>query len=429
MTDTIQPILFGEPRPANVAALEAELSALWRSAAEDARTQGAVTRACALTLLVYVESEEAAREVNRAVAEVTRQNPCRAIVMQVDATDSTSLPSTFAHGSTSLTVPERSRREDGERQSNRAAPSPAERDRGAGAGSPPGLTASVSAHCHLPAAGEKQVCSEQITLRARGAVGQELTSVVLPLTVSGLPIHLWWRAAHFSPPSYLEQVLRVTEHVMVDSARFLPGGSALREVAGWMEKFSGRMRVTDLNWARITPWRELIAQCFDAPERRAYLERLTEVRIEYEQESARLLTQRAQGLLLAAWLATRLGWEFVKSEEQGEGKARRFFFQAGSRPIRVERILQRVQGGGAGVCFSIELKADGSSPARFSFSRGLDGKVVRTSAEVPGMLPLGRSVRVEVLGEAEILNEELKLAGRDHVYEEALRMVARMTSH
>jgi len=45
------------------------------------------------------------------------------------------------------------------------------------------------------------------------------------------------------------------------------------------------------------------------------------------------------------------------------------------------------------------------------------------------MPPLGRNVRLEVLEEAEILNEELKLAGRDHVYEATLHMVARMTGH
>jgi glucose-6-phosphate dehydrogenase assembly protein OpcA len=382
VTDTIQPILLGEPRPANVATLEAELSALWRSAAEDPATKSAVTRACALTLLVYVEDEEAALEVNGVVAEVTQQNPCRAIVMLVEPQ-----------------------------------------------GTPPGLSAWVSAHCHLPVAGEKQVCSEQITLRAQGDAGHELTSVVLPLTVSGLPIYLWWRADHFSPPPYLDQVFRETEHMIIDSARVLPQGSALHEASAWMEKYSGRVRLTDLNWARITPWRDLIAQCFDAPERRTYLDCLSEVRIEYEQESSRLLTQRAQGLLLASWLATRLGWEFVKSEEQGEGQPRRLLFQAGNRLIRVERILQRVQGAGAGVCFSIELKADGPNPARFSFSRGLDGRVVQTSAEIPGTPPLGRSVRLEVLDEAEILNDELKLAGRDHVYEATLRMVARTTGH
>jgi hypothetical protein len=37
-------------------------------------------------------------------------------------------------------------------------------------------------------------------------------------------------------------------------------------------------------------------------------------------------------------------------------------------------------------------------------------------------------VRIEVLDEVEILNEELKVGGRDRVYEAALALVARMTS-
>jgi hypothetical protein len=53
--------------------------------------------------------------------------------------------------------------------------------------------------------------------------------------------------------------------------------------------------------------------------------------------------------------------------------------------------------------------------------------VVQTLAEVPGLPPIGRTVRIEVGDEVEILNNELMLAGRDHVYEEALALVAKMT--
>jgi glucose-6-phosphate dehydrogenase assembly protein OpcA len=381
LTNTLHPILQGEPQPANVPELEAELSALWRAAAEDPSLQNAVTRACTLTLLIAVETEEAAREVNNLVAEVTRQNPCRAIVMLVE--------------------PE---------------------------ATPPGLSAWISAHCHLPSAGEKQVCSEQITLHARGEAVHELPQVVLPLTVSELPIYLWWRAARFSLPAYFGQILRVSTHLVVDSARFQAEGTDLQDLALWLQKGLGKVRVTDLNWARITPWRELLAQCFDSPERRPYLDRLTGVRIEYEQESPRLLTQRAQGLLLAGWLASRLGWDFMKSEAAVKGAPRSFLFKAQDRLVKVERVLRRVEGGGCGVCFSIELAANGSSPARFSFSRGPDGRVVQTHAEVPGSAPIGRSVRLEVLSEVELLNGELKLARRDHIYEESLSMVARMTA-
>jgi glucose-6-phosphate dehydrogenase assembly protein OpcA len=362
-----------------VAEIEAGLSAMWRSAVESVDGKSAVSRASALTLLVYVDCEEAAREVSNLIAEVTRQNPCRAVMMVMDPK-----------------------------------------------GLPAGLMASVSAHCHMASDGEKQVCSEQITLNARGDTGRELISVVLPLTISGLPIYLWWRAGNFDMPAYFDQVLRVTQHVIVDSARFAAAGADLRSLAAWLEKQSGRIRLSDLNWARATPWREIMAQCFDSPDRRPYLYRIRQVHIEYEMESARLTAQRSQSLLLAAWLATRLGWEFERTESRGENMPRAFYFQSGGGEVKVERVLRKVEGGGSGVCFSFFIEADG---ARFSFSRGTDGKVVQTLAEVSGAAPIGRTVRIEAEGEIEILNDELMLSGRDHVYEQALALVARMTRY
>jgi len=376
MAGVIEAVGLGEPRPVDVSNLEAELSALWRTAADDRSAESAVTRACTLTLLIYVESDEAAYEVTNLVAEVTRQNPCRAIIMMLEPD-----------------------------------------------AAPGGLEAWVSAHCHLPVAGEKQVCSEQITIRARGEAGQGLPSVVLPLTVSGLPIFLWWRSNGFSPPAYFDDILRVTQHVIVDSSRFSPGARHLQDLADWIHK--SRTQLTDLNWNRITPWRQLIAQCFDAPERRPYLDRLTRVRIEYEQDSARLVTQRAQGLLLSGWLASRLGWQLVKSERKDASQPRTFYFKSANGTVTVERSFRRVDNP-CGVCFTIELTAEAAPVAKFSFRRGPDGKVVKTLAEVPGLPPIGRSVRLEVLDEAEILNEELKLGVRDRLYEEALSEVALM---
>jgi glucose-6-phosphate dehydrogenase assembly protein OpcA len=375
----LQGFALGEPRPANVGEIEAELSAMWRSPAEASGAETPVTHASALTLLVYVDCEKSAQEVSNMLAEVTQQNPCRAVVMVMDPK-----------------------------------------------GSPPVLMASVSAHCHMPAEGERQICSEQITLNAQGETGPELASVVLPLTLSGLPIYLWWRAEDFALATYFDQIVRVTQHVIVDSARFAETGADLRALAAWLEKHSGRIRLSDLNWARTTPWREVVAQCFDSPDRRPYLERIRELRIEFETDSARFSTQRAQSLLLAAWLATRLGWEFQRAETRGENMPRALYFQSGAGEVKVERVLRKVEGGGAGVCFSFVIEADG---ARFSFSRGPDGKVVQTLAEVPGLPPIGRTVRIEARDEVELLNNELLLVGRDHVYEEALALVARMTAY
>ncbi len=378
MGGTLQEFALGEPRPANVGEIEAGLSAMWRSAAEATESKSAVTRASALTLLVYMDRPEEAREVSNLLSEVTRQNPCRSVLMVMDPQ-----------------------------------------------GSPAALMASISAHCHMGAEGGKTICSEQITLNARGETGPALISVVLPLTLSGLPIYLWWRAENFAMPAYFDQILRVTQHVIVDSARFAAVGPDLRTLAAWLERNSGRIRLTDLNWGRATPWREVIAQCFDSPDRRPYLSRIRGLRIEYEMESERLTAQRALGLLLTAWLATRLGWQFRRAESQGENLPRTLFFQSGAGEVKAERILRKVDGGGSGVCFSFEIKADG---ARFSFTRGPDGKVVQTLAEVPGQAPIGQTVRIEAGEEIEILNNELMLSGHDRVYEEAMALVAHLSN-
>ena len=52
--------------------------------------------------------------------------------------------------------------------------------------------------------------------------------------------------------------------------------------------------------------------------------------------------------------------------------------------------------------------------------------IVRTRAEMPGRRPLERTARLVVMGEVELVNEELKFPDRDRVYEEALSLIAQM---
>lgn len=377
----LQSLTSGKPRAASVPDLEEELSALWRSASEGSEGEGAVTRACALTLLIYAESEEAAREVSNLVSEVTRQNPCRAIIIVEDP-------------------------------KARAAE----------------MTAWISAHCNLPAAGDKQVCCEQVTVLARGESVMGLESVVVPLTVSGLPVHLWWRARQFNPPEYFGQILRASNRVMVDSGRFANPRSDLQTLAARAQNLSGRPAVIDLNWVRLTPWRELIAQCFDSSETRPLLGRLCEARFEFERESVRKTTQETQSLLLAGWLASRLGWESVGRSEARDEEGLSLRFKRGAGEKQIQLVPCRFEGAGSGVCLSIAMKSDGASPAVFSLRRGTDAETVRESIEISGRPAVTRTVRLQVSDEVEVVNEELKFLGRDRVFEEALAMVARMTS-
>ena len=381
MAETLEHLGLGRPRPAAVADLEAELSALWRSATEAAEEGSSVMRASALTMLVFVDDRRAEAEVSRVVSRVTLQHPCRAIVMIAE-------PGT----------------------------------------SPAGLEAWVSAHCHLPTGGGKQVCCEQISVWARGDSVRDLDNVVVPLALPGLPVFLWWRAGSFSPPDYFKQILRVTDCVLVDSARFAHPAKDLAKLARTVRELSGEVVVGDLNWTRTQPWRELAAQCFDTPAHRPYLDGLTRVRIEYEEESPRAVAQGAQALLVAGWLASRLGWDLREHAGDAVSGVRSWVFRSRSGPIKVEVVPRGFEGGGKGVCFCMTMKAESPAPATFLLHRGHDGKTAITRREIAGCPPVERMARLEVFSEDELLSEEIKYPGRDAIFEEALAMVARMTA-
>ncbi len=65
--------------------------------------------------------------------------------------------------------------------------------------------------------------------------------------------------------------------------------------------------MNDLNWLRLRSWRESLAMVFDPPSRRNALEHVVQLDIDVEGDHP------LKGLLLAAWLADRLGWELVDS--------------------------------------------------------------------------------------------------------------------
>jgi glucose-6-phosphate dehydrogenase assembly protein OpcA len=370
----------GELQPAKIVDLEKELSELWRSAADDPETKLPVIRACVLTLLVYVENERAGHETLNLISQVIAQNPCRAVIMVAE-----------------------------------------EREQ------PEGLTSWISAQCHLPSSGARQVCCEQIYVRARGEAVKGLDSVVVPLAIPELPVYLWWRAGSFAPPAFLDHILRVTNRVLVDSSRFREPESDLAMLARQVERFMGPEGVafSDLNWARVTPCRELIAQCFDSVEANSYLGDLADVRLEWTRVKGAADDRRAQALLLAGWLASRLDWQPASHPAPGPSRGQVLEFQKGEKPVRVEFAMRTAESGQPAP-FSVVLKTAGTPAARFSIIESEEEGRVRTRAEIPGCPPRERSVRLQVLDQVGLLNEELKFPGRDRIYEGALSLVARM---
>ena len=128
---------------------------------------------------------------------------------------------------------------------------------------------------------------------------ERLDTALDPVLVSELPTVLWsphghWEAVH--------SLLHLTDVILVDSDDMddFDGPSAALDRAAELRRHA---YVVDLAWLRTTPWRERLAAAFDHPGRRRLLAVLDEVGVRHSAAST------ASALLLAGWLASRLGWE------------------------------------------------------------------------------------------------------------------------
>jgi glucose-6-phosphate dehydrogenase assembly protein OpcA len=256
-------------RHVDPAAIERELAALWRAEAEAHKKAGGngkpLARTLLLNLLVFAPDQAAADLARDDVAALTGRQPSRAILMVAD-------------------------------------------DRAPEAG----IDAWVSIFCTTPQGnGATRVCGEQITVEANGPAILDLPGTILPLLLANLPTFLWWQAGlPFAHPIF-DSLSRVVDRVVLDSLTFADPLADLGEVARAARNGRFPAIVTDLGWARLTPWRALTAQIFDPQAMRPYLNQLESVRVSYYEGSP------APAWLFAGWLASRLEWKLSSRESSG----------------------------------------------------------------------------------------------------------------
>ncbi|MBA3804415.1 MAG: glucose-6-phosphate dehydrogenase assembly protein OpcA [Acidobacteria bacterium] len=370
----------------DVQSVEQELNELWKqnTGEQDLEEDGAVMRARVLNLLVYVQSETALEEVNELLNEITSAHPCRVIVMLAEATSEDQDIDMF-----------------------------------------------VSAHCLSQAdGGGKNLCGEQVTLKARGRFTVELPSAAVPLLVPDLPIFLWWRTAPRLQDQTFANLARAADRVVIDSADFVRPYDDMLELAGLLlSRRKEHAAISDLNWARLTSWRTLLASFYDVEEYRASLNGLDRVRIEYVPHDLAPEAVAPKALILAGWLASRLGWSAVAEQflTKDESGAHRVTLEKEGRPLTVEFAGVERSAEMQGWIARIELCADSLQPATFVVLRSPDGRYLET--EVGGDAGETRSARTLIAGdktEAELLERELEILSHDRIYEEALAAVALM---
>jgi glucose-6-phosphate dehydrogenase assembly protein OpcA len=170
------------------------------------------------------------------------------------------------------------------------------------------LETMVAAYCPLPdEGGTGAACGDAVVLRGGMEAIQQSLALIQPLVGEDLPCWVWWNSSLDEPLEMLEALAPIRRRLVIDTSL----GNPRRCLDVLVARIEAGQAVNDLNWLRLRSWRESLAMVFDPPSRRAALAAVVQLDIDVEGDNP------VKGLLLAAWIADRLGWHLIESRSIG----------------------------------------------------------------------------------------------------------------
>jgi glucose-6-phosphate dehydrogenase assembly protein OpcA len=162
----------------------------------------------------------------------------------------------------------------------------------------------VAAYCPLPdEGGAGAACGDVVVLRGSLGALREAMPMVQPLVRDELPCWVWWNSSLDEPNELLETLAPPPRRLVIDTSR----GRPARCLEVLVNRIKTGQAVNDFNWLRLRSWRESLAMVFDPPSRRDALQHVVQLDVDVEGDHP------VKGLLLAAWMADRLGWHLESS--------------------------------------------------------------------------------------------------------------------
>jgi glucose-6-phosphate dehydrogenase assembly protein OpcA len=368
----------------DVEVVEQHLQVLWQETAGEAENDRntAVLRARVANLLIFISDEELLSDCREILDELTSLHPSRVLTVAGLQDD---------------------RDED--------------------------IEMSVDSICHTDKRGAKRLSCEAITLIAHGKFAVELPSAALPLLVPDLSTFLWWRGAPDTHEKVFAALAHASDRLILDSVEFAePHRDLIRtnEVFGNAEL--DQLGTSDLNWARLTSWRGLLADFYDVAAYRSLLEAISSVQIDYVPPEQSESSIAPQALLFAGWLASRLGWQLSGHQSSGaDSRSTKFDFESGSGS-HIEVSLNRVERGNrkAGRLAEVKLRSGLDKNASFSVSRTNDNSHLVAEAVLHGATQRGRVLPVRNRSAARLLGREMEILCNDDIYQDAVAVAAEM---
>ncbi len=344
----------------DVAAIERALDALWREGADGSGDKSLV-RACLWNVVVRTGSDEELERGRKLVDAIAPVVPVRALVLEL-------LP----------------------------------------AGEGRELEAWISANCQIAPGGGKLLCSEEITVVARGPGHVHVPPLVSALAVPDVPVALLWMGPPPHDLALVRPLLGGADRFIIDTGDLGSRGDLI-EVAKLCE-IARSVPLADLGWQRLAPFRVLLASFFDRPVGAEPLGRVRSIRLECSRLGA------ATSQLLLGWLAARLEW----------GKARPVANKAGAwtaaRPGGEVKLEIEVKDGDAGRDGIFEIAIETDRGERFSITDLGPEVITLKGTGLPD-----RVVASPERSDPELLVAALGTRGRDPLFRLALERAAELS--
>ncbi len=313
------------------------LGKLWTQLGEEEKGHGkpTVLRACAMTLIVATDEADGGYVASQTISELVKNHPSRGIVLVV--------------------------KEDADHD----------------------LEARVLAQCWKPFGKAQQICCEEIEITAKPSSWPHVGPTLVGLVAADLPVIFWCRhnaalrrSARAAQKEGLAAIVNLSHKVIFDS-RDMPTHDAIELIEGWQRQ---HRIVADLDWTRLTAWREPISHLFSNEARTHKYSAFHTVEIEHTDDKPSLAT-----FYMAAWL---------------------------SGPNNAKVSYREVKGYGPGL-HRVVLKSDQET---IDFGRSSTDCAILTSTN-------GRSARYN-FGEPSLtalLTEELSITGADAAFDKAFK--------
>lgn len=418
-TDRLRPRIPWAGKMVRIEKVEEELALLWKISADNMRiAQNSNVRTSVLNLVVCAPDIESAQRASASLRNLTSTHLARVTILILDREYESASINTW-----------------------------------------------ITLRCFSVISDIMRHCFEQTTLLVTGSAMRSISNILQPLLKPHLPVYLWWVGDPPDNDTIFSSLVELSDRVIVDSTSFFKPEQDMYTLALLLEA-TPACALSDLNWGRITPWRQLIIQFFDVAEYRPFLNGVTSIEIEHaaaplatptRSESGEVSLNPACALLLAGWLKACLGWSrstdtsanlhdtssgtYTWRMERtgsprattplGSPRARTGKLGAAPPPMANLAIRPQIQSHirPGSICLVRLTSQIEGQQATFTITREGDPDHVLTSVELSqGVRPQRTVSLASSQNESELLYDELEITGHDQLFEQTLQEVADLLS-